>query len=70
MNILAIVPARAGSKRLPNKNKLILRSKPLVAWSIECAKGLEFICDILVSTDDTEIATIAKQYGAMVLWLM
>jgi CMP-N,N'-diacetyllegionaminic acid synthase len=69
MRILALIPARAGSKRLPNKNKLMLGDKPLVAWSIECAKGLEFICDILVSTDDLEIATIAKQYGAMVPWL-
>ena len=69
MRILALIPARAGSKRLPNKNKLMLGNKPLVAWSIDCAKGLDFICDILVSTDDPEIATIGKQYGAMVPWL-
>jgi len=47
----------------------MLGNKPLVVWSIECAKGLESICDILVSTDDPEIITISKQYGAMVPWL-
>lgn len=69
MKILAIIPARAGSKRLPNKNKLLLGGKPLIVWSIEAAQGIPEICDILVSTDDPEIAEIAKEAGAFVPWL-
>jgi len=69
MKILAIIPARAGSKRLPNKNKLPLGGKPLIVWSIEAAQSIPEICDILVSTDDPEIAGIAKEAGALVPWL-
>ena len=69
MKILAIIPARAGSKRLPNKNKLHLGGKPLVIWSIDSVRGVESICDILVSTDDPEIAEICKNHGALVPWL-
>lgn len=69
MKILAIIPARAGSKRLPNKNKLLLGGKPLIVWSIEAAQDIPEICDILVSTDDPEIAEIAKEAGAFVPWL-
>lgn len=64
MKILAIVPARFGSKRLPGKNIKILGDKPLIAWTIECAKKIHDICDVIVSTDSAEIADIAKQYGA------
>lgn len=66
MKILAIVPARSGSKRLPGKNIKILGDKPLIAWTIECAKKIHDICDVIVSTDSTEIADVAKQYGATV----
>ena len=66
MKILAIVPARSGSKRLPGKNIKILGDKPLIAWTIECAKKIHDICDVIVSTDSTEIADVAKQYGAKV----
>lgn len=69
MKILAIIPARAGSKRLPNKNKLLLGGKPLIVWSIDSARGVESICDILVSTDDPEISEISKKHGALVPWL-
>jgi CMP-N,N'-diacetyllegionaminic acid synthase len=69
MKILAVIPARAGSKRLPNKNKLPLGGKPLIVWSIEAAQGISEICDILVSTNDPEIAEIAKEAGAFVPWL-
>ena len=66
MKILAIVPARSGSKRLPGKNIKILGDKPLIAWTIECAKKVPDICNVIVSTDSIEIADVAKQYGAIV----
>lgn len=69
MRILALVPARGGSKRLPGKNIRLLGGKPLIAWSINVAKGIPAICDILVSTDDPVIAAICKEAGAMVPWL-
>jgi CMP-N,N'-diacetyllegionaminic acid synthase len=69
MRLLALIPARGGSKRLPNKNLLLLGSKPLIAWSIEAAHGLPSICDILVSTDDSTIARAAIEAGAKVPWL-
>lgn len=66
MKILAIIPARAGSKRIPGKNIKDLGGKPLIAWSIEVTFGIEDIVDCVVSTDSQEIANIAKEYGAMV----
>jgi CMP-N,N'-diacetyllegionaminic acid synthase len=69
MKILALVPARGGSKRLPGKNIRLLGGKPLIVWSIDAAKGVSEICDILVSTDDPAIAAVAKKAGALVPWL-
>ncbi|WP_461634102.1 acylneuraminate cytidylyltransferase family protein [Labilibaculum euxinus] len=69
MKILAIIPARGGSKRLPRKNILPLAGKPLIAWSIEAAQKSAYVTDVLVSTDDIEIASIAKDYGAWVPFL-
>ena len=69
MRILALIPARGGSKRLPGKNIRILGSKPLIVWSIDVAKNIPEICDILVSTDDAVIASICKDAGALVPWL-
>ena len=48
MKILALIPARSGSKRLPGKNLRLLGGKPMIVWSIEAAKGIPQICDILV----------------------
>jgi CMP-N,N'-diacetyllegionaminic acid synthase len=62
--ILAIIPARGGSKRLPRKNILDLAGKPLIAWSIEAALGSKYIDRVIVSTDDDEIAEISRKYGA------
>ena len=62
--ILAIIPARGGSKRLPNKNILPLGSKPLIAWSIESTKESKYIDNIIVSTDSQTIYDVAKEYGA------
>jgi CMP-N,N'-diacetyllegionaminic acid synthase len=69
MKILGLIPARAGSKRLPGKNKMYLGGKPLINWSIESANGIADICDLLVSTDDPEIASLATEAGALVPWL-
>ncbi len=69
MRILALIAARGGSKRLPGKNMRLLGEKPLVAWSIDVAKGIPEIYDILVSTDSDEIARIARNSGTMVPWL-
>ncbi|MBE8400925.1 acylneuraminate cytidylyltransferase family protein [Leptospira borgpetersenii] len=69
MKLLAVIPARGGSKRLPGKNIRILGNKPLIAWSIDVVKQIPEICDILVSTDDEEIGEIAKKFGAFVPWL-
>jgi len=64
--VLAIIPARAGSKGLKNKNIKLLNGKPLIAYTIMQAKKSELISKIVVSTDSDEIATISKQYGAEV----
>ena len=69
MRILALIPARGGSKRCPGKNIRLLGDKPLIVWSIDVAKEISEICDILVSTDDHEIATVSKNAGAFVPWL-
>ena len=65
MNI-AVIPARGGSKRIPRKNIKDFCGKPMIAWSIEAAKESELFEHIIVSTDDVEIAEVAKQWGAEV----
>lgn len=67
--ILAIVPARGGSKRLPRKNVLPLGGKTLIAWTIDAARESGCFVDVLVSTDDVEIAEAARAHGALVPWL-
>ena len=69
MKILALIPARGGSKRVVGKNIRPLGGKPLINWSIEVAQGIPEICDILVSTDDQTIASTASDAGALVPWL-
>lgn len=64
MNILGIIPARGGSKRVPRKNLRLLNGKPLVAWVIEAARFVEEIDSLVVSSDDDEILTIAEEYDA------
>jgi CMP-N,N'-diacetyllegionaminic acid synthase len=65
--IVALIPARGGSKRLPRKNVLPLRGIPLIQWSIATAKASELIDEVVVSTDDLEIAKIASLGGAEVM---
>jgi len=62
--ILSIIPARGGSKGLPNKNILSLAGKPLIAWSIEASKASKYITKTVVSSDSKEILNIAKEYKA------
>jgi CMP-N-acetylneuraminic acid synthetase len=69
MKILALVPARGGSKRLPGKNTRVLGGKPLIEWSIQAAQGIPEIVDIVISTDDDGIGEIARKAGASVPWL-
>ena len=64
--VLAIIPARGGSKRLPRKNILDLASKPLIVWTIDAALKSEYIDRVVVSTDDKEIIEVSKLYGAEV----
>lgn len=65
--ILAITPARGGSKGIPRKNIKPIAGKPLLAWSIEAAKASKLINRYVVSTEDAEIADVAKNLGAEVL---
>ncbi|MGY2398097.1 acylneuraminate cytidylyltransferase family protein [Pseudomonas sp. SDO5271_S396] len=68
MNILAIVPARGGSKRLPGKNVKPLGGRPLIAWTLEAAKLSGEFHDIVVTTDDADIANAAQRCGGVVLY--
>jgi len=63
---IAVIPARGGSKRIPRKNIKDFCGKPMIVWSIEAAKESGLFDHIVVSTDDTEIAEVAKKYGAEV----
>ena len=62
--ILAVIPARGGSKGLPGKNIKLWNRKPLLAWTILQAQKCDLIDEILVSTEDAEIAEIARNYGS------
>ncbi|MBB3063188.1 pseudaminic acid cytidylyltransferase [Microbulbifer rhizosphaerae] len=63
---LAVIPARGGSKRIPRKNIKSFCGKPMIAWSIEVALESDCFDQIIVSTDDAEIAEVAREYGATV----
>lgn len=63
---LAIIPARGGSKRIPRKNIKLFGGKPMIAWSIEAALECGCFDRVIVSTDDAEIAEVARQHGAEV----
>lgn len=65
-NAVAIIGARGGSKRIPRKNIVDFFGKPLMAWSIQAAIDSQVFRKVVVSTDDEEIAAIARQYGAEV----
>lgn len=67
--VVAVLPARGGSKRLPRKNICEIEGKPLIAWVIDALGGSEFLEreDVYVSTDDDEIAEVASRHGASVI---
>jgi N-acylneuraminate cytidylyltransferase len=67
--VLAIIPARGGSKGIPRKNIQKLAGKPLIAYSIEAALNAKLIDRVIVSTDDEEIAAVSREYGADVPFL-
>jgi N-acylneuraminate cytidylyltransferase len=62
--VLAVIPARGGSRSIPRKNVRLLGGHPLVAYSIAAAKQAASLSRIIVSTDDPEVAEIARAYGA------
>jgi len=62
--ILALIPARSGSKKLPGKNIKPMNGRPLIAWTIEEAKKSRYIDRIIVSTDNEKIKRVSKKYGA------
>jgi pseudaminic acid cytidylyltransferase len=66
---LAVIPARGGSKRIPRKNIKSFGGKPMIAWSIQAAQECGIFERIVVSTDDTEIADVARDLGADVPFL-
>jgi N-acylneuraminate cytidylyltransferase len=66
---LAVIPARGGSKRIPRKNIKPFCGKPMIAWSIEAALHSGCFDQVVVTTDDAEIAEVARQYGAQVPFL-
>ena len=68
MKILAVIPARAGSKGIPNKNIRIIGGHPLVYYSIKNALSSRCITDVIVTTDSPEVRIIASQMGAAVRW--
>lgn len=68
MKILAVIPARAGSKGIPNKNIRIIGGRPLVYYSIKNALDSDYITDVIVSTDSDAVRIIAEQMGAKVKW--
>ena len=66
-SVIAIIPARGGSKGIPHKNIKNLGGKPLIAYTIEAALRSEYLDHVFVSTEDSEIANISKNYGAQVI---
>ena len=67
LEVLAIIPARGGSKGIPRKNLAPLGGKPLMVWTIEAALGAELVSRVVVSTEDAEIAAVAAGAGAEVI---
>lgn len=69
MRVLGVIPARGGSKGIPRKNIRLLGGKPLIAWTIEAARKSRLLTRVILSTEDEEIATVGKHWGAEVPFL-
>jgi YrbI family 3-deoxy-D-manno-octulosonate 8-phosphate phosphatase len=67
-NIISIIPARGGSKGIPNKNIIEISGKPLIAWTIEQSISTKTISKTYVSTNDAQIADVAESFGAEIIW--
>ena len=67
MNILAVIPARGGSKGIPKKNIRLMRGEPLISYAIKNSLNSKFAIDTVVTTDDDEIAQIARHYNANIV---
>lgn len=67
MQILAVIPARGGSKGIPKKNIRLMNGKPLISYSINNAKNSRYITDVFVTTDSNEISEVAEEYGAEII---
>jgi CMP-N-acetylneuraminic acid synthetase len=67
--VIAVIPARGGSKRVPGKNIIDFMGKPMIAWTIEAAQQSGLFDTIVVSTDDEKIAAVSEEYGARVPFL-
>lgn len=67
-HVIAVIPARGGSKGVPRKNIKLLRGVPVIAYSIESARNSPSIERVIVSTDDAKIGEISRSYGAEVIW--
>lgn len=65
--ILVVIPARGGSKGIPRKNLRLLDNKPLISYSIAVAKASQYVDDVVVTTDDSQIALISEKFGASVV---
>ena len=65
--ILVVIPARGGSKGIPRKNIRLLNHKPLISYAINIAKSSQYVDDIVVTTDDSEIALLSEKFGASVI---
>ena len=65
--ILVVIPARGGSKGIPRKNIRLLNNRPLISYSIDIAKSSEYVDDVVVTTDDSEIALLSEKFGASVI---
>ncbi|MDX1975777.1 MAG: acylneuraminate cytidylyltransferase family protein [Rickettsiales bacterium] len=66
MHVVAVIPARGGSKGIPKKNIVPLGGKPLIQWTIDAARKASRLSEVIVSTDSEEIADISRQAGAAI----
>lgn len=67
-NIIAIIPARGGSKGIPKKNIVNFCGNPLIVWTIKQAKKSKYIDEIYISTDDKDIASVSEKHEAKIIW--
>ena len=69
MTLMALIPARGGSKRIPGKNLALLEGKPLIFWSLDALRQSGVACEIVISTDSEDIAEACRENGYTVDWL-